>query len=111
MPQASPTGRHVSSKPNIQNTLGGSAEAKIVISAFTAAAANGRRIFCDDPIDVAWLRETHLAHVTDLTDFKSFELEGNEDAPTRVWVYSQRHPSVFDRALATFCQDALGVLN
>ena len=110
MHAAPDTGRSLLSQPNTQRLPLGSSEAKRVITAFFAAAQNSRSTFCDDPIDVAWLRETHLAHVTDLTEFQSFEFMGNEDAPTHVWIYRERSPSLFDSPLRKFTHDKAGFL-
>lgn len=47
--------------------------------------------FCNAPEDVQWLKDTHLKGVplpSPYSDFKSFVLQGNEDAPHAVNLYN-----------------------
>lgn len=68
------------------------------------------RTFLDSPEDVKWLRETHLSHVTSLPAFKSFVLEGNEDAPDRVLLYTAKSPR-YDDVATVFQADEDGDLH
>lgn len=68
-------------------------------------------IFCNDPDDVSWLKEVHLAHLASVPEFKSFELIGNEDAPESVTLYEQMHPTVLDTPVRCLKQDRKGLLN
>ena len=71
---------------------------------------SGRVTLLDDPLDCAWLRETHLRHVPNLPPFESFELVGNEDSPEAVTLHSCRFPTILDQPVSQYRQDAKGTL-
>lgn len=55
--------------------------------------------FMNDPDDCAWLRETALRGVPlpeKYTGFRSFVLQGNEDAPYAVNLYTAKDPNHTD---------------
>lgn len=52
--------------------------------------------FLNTPEDCQWLRETHLQGMSHTHDFKSFVLEGNEDAPTLLKLYTSEDPLYTD---------------
>lgn len=70
-----------------------------------------RHIFCNDPDDVNWLKEVHLAHLAGVPEFRSFEIVGNEDAPDNVTLYEQMHPTVFDTPVRSLKPDRKGNLH
>ena len=67
--------------------------------------------FMNTPDDCQWLRETHLKGValpTKYADFKSFVLQGNEDAPHAVNLYVSADPLHTDTFLRfEFVNDGL----
>ena len=64
----------------------------------------------NEPDDCKWLREGHLKHYPNLPPFCSFVIEGNEDSPTRIELYSQRQPLFTDIPVNVFEQDHDGDL-
>lgn len=74
------------------------------------AATVGRAQFINDRDDVQWLCEVHLAHLKDLPNFRSFVIEGNEDAPDRVMLFADVCPTVFDSPVRVLVQNRDGVL-
>ncbi len=67
--------------------------------------SNTRCQLLNAPEDCQWLRETHLK-ARALPPFKSFLLEGNEDCPSRIAIFSKREPLVTCCALECFILDA-----
>lgn len=55
--------------------------------------------FLNTPEDCQWLRETHLQGMSHLHDFRSFVLEGNEDAPTLLKLYMSEDPRYIDSCI------------
>lgn len=45
--------------------------------------------------DCEWLRETHLRNYS--FAFASFVLEGNEDSPTIIKLYTNQEPRIYDK--------------
>ena len=54
-----------------------------------------KEIFLDTPEDCQWLRDVHLGGRTNYK-FESFVLYGNQDAPTRVDLYTTADPLFTD---------------
>lgn len=61
-----------------------------------------RTEFCDTPDDCRWLRETHLKSVADVPPFASFTLDGNDDCPQRITLYSSQDPRHDDAPAAVY---------
>lgn len=56
-----------------------------------------KQVLCNDPVDVQWLKDTHIKHLNPMPEFKAFEMLGNEDAPDKVILYADVCPLVFDQ--------------
>ena len=60
--------------------------------------------YCDKPEDVKWLKETHLKGTK--YDFKSFVMQGNEDAPVRIFLFDNDNPKVCEAPMACYVTDS-----
>lgn len=69
-----------------------------------------RNQFLNTQSDCDWLRSTHLKNVPHLPKFRSFNMLGNEDSPTRIILYRDRNPRFDAIALAVFVADSNGDL-
>jgi hypothetical protein len=63
-----------------------------------------RQIFLNAPEHVQWLKDTHLAGRV-YPEFASFVLNGNEDAPVSVELYSSVNPNVTDTPILVSLED------
>jgi hypothetical protein len=61
--------------------------------------------FLNAPEDCEWLRDTALRSFPDAPPFQSFTIEGNEDAPERVTLYTSADPLYTDKPAAEYVQD------
>lgn len=61
--------------------------------------------FLNSADDVQWLKDTHLKNWGEKDKVGSFILEGNEDYPTRLTIYTQQNPVVSDEPLAILIPD------
>jgi hypothetical protein len=61
--------------------------------------------FINDPHSIQWLKEVHLKDLENIPPFRSFVLYGNEDAPTRVELFTLEDPFINDvRTVVKFPQ-------
>jgi hypothetical protein len=52
--------------------------------------------------DCTWLLETHLKNRTDVPEFRCAVIEGNEDCPTSIVLYTDTNPCIAALPIAVF---------
>jgi hypothetical protein len=65
-------------------------------------------VFYDDKDSCQWLRDTHLRSVQGVPLFQSFTLNGNEDCPHRIALYSSAEPLFYTAPIAEYELDDSG---
>ena len=58
-----------------------------------------KKTFIENISDMQWLRETHLPKLDKVFDHGSAMLFGNEDLPSKIYVYKDKAPLVTDDPL------------